>query len=69
MNCTFCKEPLTNGRHPLTDSGSRDVTGCQIVFLLRRNSELTKALIEAIDTIENCCAMDPGNVPRLREAL
>lgn len=48
MNCDFCKEPLESGKHPLTESGCHDVTGCQLVFLLRRSGELETRLAEII---------------------
>jgi hypothetical protein len=44
MKCDFCGEPLHSGRHPLTASGSYDLTGCQLVYLLRRNGELEAQL-------------------------
>lgn len=46
MNCSFCGEPLESGRHPITESGAYDLTGCQLSFLLRRNSAL-EAKLEA----------------------
>lgn len=48
MNCEFCGEPLESGRHPLTESGARDVTRCQVAFLLDQNSKLS-------GIVETCC--------------
>jgi hypothetical protein len=44
MKCDFCGELLTSGRHPMTESGARDVTQCQLVWLLHRNTELESRL-------------------------
>jgi hypothetical protein len=46
MNCDFCSEPLTNGRHPLMESGAYDVTDCQIMYLLRKTTKYRQALEE-----------------------
>jgi len=48
MNCDFCGDPLDHPRHPLTGHGSRDVTGCQAGWLLRKNGELETRLAEII---------------------
>jgi hypothetical protein len=44
MKCPFCGEPLESGRHPLTESGVRDVTLCQFQHLVNRNEELQSKL-------------------------
>lgn len=53
MNCQFCGEPLDNGRHPLTEGGrSRDVTSCQVSFLLRRAADLEARLADLRNRVD-----------------
>lgn len=52
MKCDFCGEPLDGGRHPVTESGARDVTRCQVTYLLRRNGELQSKLDAAEERLQ-----------------
>jgi hypothetical protein len=53
MKCDFCGELLTSGRHPMTESGARDVTQCQLVWLLHRNTELESRLDSVAAALRN----------------
>lgn len=56
MNCNFCGNPLDDGRHPLTDTGSRDVKTCQVQYLLLKLESCQELLVEALRVIDryNC---------------
>lgn len=46
MNCDFCGEPLDSGKHPRDESGSYDVTDCQLVFLFKLLAAIEGRVVE-----------------------
>jgi hypothetical protein len=60
-NCNFCGKPLNE--HPRTETGARNLTGCQAMFLLTRNADLEARLKEcksALRYLVVAADLEPG---------